>query len=77
MTSNLCQGGPIFTVKSGPGPGFSGGSKYSVTPGRVIQSAVRLLLQYLHLKLHVQMECHYNISNILITWGNHYDGMAT
>ena len=46
-------------------------------PGRVIQSAVRWWLQYLHLKLHVQMECQCNISNILITWGNHYDGMAT
>ena len=32
MKSNLCEGGPIFTVKFRPGPGFSGGSKYSVTP---------------------------------------------
>ena len=25
--------GPTFSVKLGLGPGFSGGSKYSVTPG--------------------------------------------
>ena len=31
-------GGPTFSVKLGPGPGFSGGSKYSVTPGRGIGS---------------------------------------
>ena len=30
-------GGPIFSVKSGPVPGFSGRSEYSVTPeGEVV-----------------------------------------
>ena len=31
VSGSTSWGGPIFSVKSGPVPGFSGGSEYSVT----------------------------------------------